>query len=1172
MKPLSSQLPLLAGSLLALTALRAPGQADAWSVAVLDRILAHTVPGQSVAPVGDMEIRVADLRAWRDRLAGGRAPKSAFAGLAPTWTDGNVFYSFDPSVSVAHQRAFRDAAGEWATFANLRLLARTTQANFVTIVENPALGGGGQATVGMTGGQQFLQLGPYAWNRGTICHELGHTLGLQHEHQRSDRDGFVAILSANILPGTEGNFIKLSNSQNRGSYDFLSVMHYARNQFSVNPAALDTIQPQPAYAGYLDVMGRDHGIVLSAADRAGMAAVYGAGPALTNVVSNTLDSGPGSLRAALYFAHDHPGTTITFSLPPTDPGFSNGVFTIQLTDQLPSLVHATVLDGASQPGNSNPDGPEVLLQGAFAPAESTFASGLRLTGTNCLIRAIAINRFAASCIAIEGTNATGNVVQGCYLGVTPSGTAAAGNGGALLTLSGGARGNTVGGVTAADRNVISGSTSYGLVIRDAGTRENSVQGNHLGLNANGTAALPNAWAGLAIFGGAQSNSIGGLSGGARNVISGNAAQGILLSGEGTTGNRVEGNYVGLNAAGTSALGNAFAGIEASGGAGGNTIGGVAAGAGNVISGNVSQGIWLRDANTSANWVQGNLIGTDPAGASAIGNRFAGIEILGGARGNTIGGTAHGSGNLISGNQSQGVFLNGTGTDCNVLQGNFIGLNLAGTSPVPNGFSGIELCCGARSNLLGGAAVGAGNVISGNANYGIRLGGSGTDGTVIQGNYIGVNAAGTAALPNAWTGVLIFDGARFSAIGGVVPGSGNVISGNGGQGVVIADAATSDNLIAGNFVGLSAAGTAGIANAWSGVELGGGARGNLVGGGPGARNFISGNGNHGVLLRDGDTALNRVEGNTIGLGAANSALPNSWAGVMLFGGAVSNQIGDTLPGTANLIASNLAGGVLLYDVATSNNTVRGNSITGNGGAGLAIYSGANRSVAAPTLTTASVGTNTSVSGSLGGLPGAVFQLDFYANPPPVAGAQARSYVGTWRVTNAPAGTIAFTASLPALVPAGYRLTATATDASGNTSGLSVGVNVTTVDSVGDGLPNAWRQWRFGGSGTSTNASSCAACDPDHDGLSNQQEFRAGTDPNQATSSLRLDPPVTSGSDLLVGFPARSGFTYRVEYRAALNSGAWRLLGDQLPGNGSVLQLHDPGVTATPERFYRLSVLP
>jgi len=236
-------------------------------------------------------------------------------------------------------------------------------------------------------------------------------------------------------------------------------MHYNRNSFAINPAA-DTLEPQPAYSQYLNVMGQQFDPVLSASDRAGMAAIYGAGPLLTGTVTNTMDSGPGSLRAALYFAFDHPGTTVGFNIATNDPGFSNLVFTIQPTDRLPSLVNATILDGGTET-NRNPNGPAIQLNGALAPLPSVFPNGLRLGGTNCSVRGLIVNGFAASGILIDSANAMGNTVSGCYLGVDPTGTAAMPDGLSPITIDNGASGNTIGGTNNAARNVISGSAFQG---------------------------------------------------------------------------------------------------------------------------------------------------------------------------------------------------------------------------------------------------------------------------------------------------------------------------------------------------------------------------------------------------------------------------------------------------------------------------------------------------------------------------------------------------------------------------------------------------------------------------------------------------------------------------------------------------------------------------------------
>ncbi len=310
----------------------------------------------------------------------------------------------------------------------------------------------------MIGGAQLLQIGSSAWNRGTLCHELGHALGLIHEHQRSDRDSFVTIVTNKILPGDLADFVKLTDSQNKSSYDYLSVMHYARNAFSVDPAS-NTIVPLPTYSQFLNVIGAANP-VLSASDRAGMALVYGAALAVTNIVTNTRDGGLGSLRAAMYYGFDHPGTTISFNIPTTDAGYSNNVFNILPSDGFPNLVNATILDGSTEPTNSNPVGPEILLNGILCQTPSVYPSGLQFAGTNCVARSFIINNFPVFGINITGSNAVGNTVAGCYLGVDPTGTAAVTNGICPIQISGGAVSNTVGGPTAYPRGTSSAGSHY----------------------------------------------------------------------------------------------------------------------------------------------------------------------------------------------------------------------------------------------------------------------------------------------------------------------------------------------------------------------------------------------------------------------------------------------------------------------------------------------------------------------------------------------------------------------------------------------------------------------------------------------------------------------------------------------------------------------------------------
>src|SRR5262249_13748339 len=146
-----------------------------------------------------------------------------------------------------------------------------------------------------------------------------------------------------------------------------------------------------------------------------------------------------------------------------------------------------------------------------------------------------------------------------------------------------------------------------------------------------------------------------------------------------------------------------------------------------------------------NAILGNYLGTDVTGTAAVPNQRDGVAISSGAAGNTVGGTAPGAGNLISGNLFCGVEIYAAPN--NLREGNPLGLTYDGMAARPNAYAGVLLDNGSAGNTIGGTAAGARNVISGNGWINLQIDGAGTASNVVLGNYVGLNAAGTAAVPN-----------------------------------------------------------------------------------------------------------------------------------------------------------------------------------------------------------------------------------------------------------------------------------------------------------------------------------------------------------------------------------------------------------------------------------------
>ncbi|MCK7514186.1 MAG: hypothetical protein MZV70_66005 [Desulfobacterales bacterium] len=285
-----------------------------------------------------------------------------------------------------------------------------------------------------------------------------------------------------------------------------------------------------------------------------------------NTVTTTADTGSGSLRECINRANGSPGTTISFNIPGLrqpelggDSWWRISPASAPADDHRRRHSHQRH-DPDHQPVNTNTLWPEIELDGTNAST----ASGLKITGGGSTVRGFVINNFQ-NWYGVELNGSSGNVVAGNYLNLNATGTAAA-----PLQMFGGvgienSSNNTVGGTTPADRNVIGGITMQsGLYINGASSTGNVILGNYVGLNAAGTAAIPNS-NGVAIY--APNNTVGGTIAGAGNTISGNIMYGIYIL---STGNIIQGNSIGTNAARTGAVENQY-GILINGAS--NTIGG-----------------------------------------------------------------------------------------------------------------------------------------------------------------------------------------------------------------------------------------------------------------------------------------------------------------------------------------------------------------------------------------------------------------------------------------------------------------------------------------------------------------------------------------------------------------------------------------------------------------------
>lgn len=601
--------------------------------------------------------------------------------------------------------------------------------------------------------------------------------------------------------------------------------------------------------------------------------------AATFTVTNTNDSGEGSLRWAIIQTNSNSGPdTIRFNILTC----GDSPCTISPNTALPYLTDGgTTIDGYTQPGSSlaTCNSRAVLMieiEGSLLPAE-VLNVGLGLASAGNVIKGLTINRFPSNGIAIATSSATGNFIQG----------------------------------------------------------------NHIGTNNTGSIDLGNGLSGIFIGQGAHDNIIGyycssppceeapGCFHSERNVISGNEWEGVSIHGDLTDNNKIYQNFIGTRAGGDQPLGNTLYGVRIYGGAKNNIVADK-----NIISGNIEDGVRLAGAGTTGNLVEGNYIGISKSGLLDVGNGAYGVNIMAGARENTI------ALNTISGNDDCGVSLCGTGTNANTVSGNIIGSNVY-SMDLGNTDDGVYICEGAQDNLIGGDSSAERNVISSNGRGGIYMEGEFTEGNTISGNFIGTNVSGNAALGNGYDGIIVYGDCQNTIIGGSSPEEKNVIAGNGANGITLRNPDVAHNTVRGNYIGTNAAGTAIIPNIANGIDVGNGAHDNMFG--PG--NIIAGSGEYGIEIMGNDANNNIISGNFIGTNSSSTLdLGNSLSGVYIWGG----DILDNTVGPGNVIAYNKDCGVVVNEDRSLGHRITRNSIFSNLGEGIDLRNGANNAILPPEI--------------------------------------------------------------------------------------------------------------------------------------------------------------------------------------------------------------------------------
>jgi hypothetical protein len=579
-----------------------------------------------------------------------------------------------------------------------------------------------------------------------------------------------------------------------------------------------------------------------------------------------------------------------------------------------------------------------------------------------------------------------------------------------------------------------GSTVEGLFI------QNFSNGVHLTTNGNDVVAgnyLTNTGTGVFVDN-VPNNTIGGTTPEARNIIATNGfGSDVLIQGDGATGNQVQGDYIGTDGQHQLSSVDNVAGVRVI--ASSNIIGGTAPGSGNVIASDPF-GIRILPGGND-NVVEGNYIGTDATGTVSLTDANFGTSQVSAegiwvqSNGNTIGGTTAAARNVISGYEED-VFFGLLATN-NVLEGNYIGTDATGTKALnfPGGFGvGVIFRGGATGNVVGGVTPGSGNLISGIPGDGIALNPTAGTGNLIEGNFIGTDYTGNNPLPND-TGVAVFGSQK--VIGGTAPGTGNTIAFNNGPAVEIGG--TGDAIEGNSIYGNSGPAIDNI-SLFEGYNNEGPPL--LDTNWPGGPFTGTNNANFsGLMLTQTGSTLTYS-------GTLVNGLPNTRYFVTLF--AAYPDLGILYGSFSTFMTTDANGQVSFTNIAFP----APQGFPGIQGSLPAFatasppHSLGNYEQNYPVLSSASSSaSNTSVTGTLNGQANTTFRIEFFSNPSadPSGYGQGQTFLGDSNVTTDANGNVTFTTDLAVGQLAGQWITATATDPSGNTSQFSADVQSTTAPS-------------------------------------------------------------------------------------------------------------------------------